>query len=1150
MANQAPPNEDPSDIPDAEQENFSQLGFADDDGGDTFPFGSPNKQERLPKRSRRQSLGIDLQYARRWTKDMAFCEYCQNWTDATMRASGMSRGNLRYVLREDSCSEYKIVVYNSDTTGNSNSLGFLAFCKKQGRVEFCNYDGKLSLGAMNRGWTDKGMGDDELAGRHGEGLKTSALVMLRNGGHHTKFISSGYQWTLNWGAKEKTTLWYFMKKVNGDDPQQSEASDKSKSRLGNAWTDVSVQIGNAYRKEGKPIAEAEFMKWLELYLYFDRPKEPIKTKYGTLILNDKFRSKVYFKGLLLECSCIPGRYKYAYDLSQGSIDRDRNMDEAIRDNGDKVVDLYLDIFEEAHSDWWDVKDISSALSEPAAKCIWKRLREKNSDNKKFYHGQDNSSKTAAIIISSLKKEPFLLPEAIWELLRKHTHAQTPLEYQGDQFRKVKIARVEDAAYSTSFQRILRAALALDSRMKIELLFMEAGDNSLDLFLDMESHTPQLLLHDKWADFGKSHAVGDMECVLSSMRHLENDKPINTFSCDHIIFDLHCQIWHELNKGIGKTELSDGQGFKASQRRLGECLKNMPRDIQSGSGPNEGEISRIVLHRESTCSLKRSDLIALENQNSKRMALKRADCGCPQATVACSSVSHKFIFPDLSPTEMYFPMISRAQTPVAFFGVPPTARHPTIDQAKKRLDPFLESSSHLTSTNECHHVPGNGKYVLNPHFKRSSDDHSMEIDSEPLVSSGEETLGQDETASRESSSDVPTADFRRAKDDVFENRPLEIASRAGSGPDSKSLVIHNRSGRTEERLKDTLAKLGVATSKLVSMKESASRSKGHERELGERVEQLTSELKSSITDLNATSRELTLTHTRLDASKLQHMELKEQIEKLQREIGTSSVEMNVLKSQKSSQRTKIEHCLRQIQELKEAKDDVLRLKTSQMDAQKQQSVDERSHLTTTIHALSHAQQELITQLHTVRSEKEAAQEELRKLQAQGSPGDALIAKLESHICEMEMDGAQLRSSNRDLGDAIRQAHERVAEANRRVDAAIEQKDEAVEGERAAMAVLMRTLKRQTSSADADADAVSGDNRARSKRGRSPSPSLSSSLREGGGSGKVVKRGRKGDVEVIEVDRDWDWDWDGNKVCACACAGGWMDSGGHGVTWELE
>lgn len=54
---------------------------------------------------------------------------------------------------------------------------------------------------------------------------------------------------------------------------------------------------------------------------------------------------------------------------------------------------------------------------------------------------------------------------------------------------------------------------------------------------------------------------------------------------------------------------------------------------------------------------------------------RANCGCPQKIVSSTSSDNEVIFEGLISSESYFPKISRAKVPIAFFGFPPSPMKP-------------------------------------------------------------------------------------------------------------------------------------------------------------------------------------------------------------------------------------------------------------------------------------------------------------------------------------------------------------------------------------------------------------------------------------------------------------------------------------------
>lgn len=320
-----------------------------------------------------------------------------------IQTSGVSREKLVYV-RKDLTNEFRITVHNPSMTV---VLGFLAFNRKRGMLELCNYGSQLSRKVLDMGGTSKDM-DDNMAGTHGEGFKLAALLMLRHG-HQAKYTASGFYWNLRWGLKDKTTLWCFLSRINRKLSKQEQLARMLPAwqfKVANPWEDVSVKMGNVYGKEAIPINEAEVMQWLKVCLHFDRPKESVHTESGTLILDESFRGKIYLKGLLLEKMSNDKNLRYAYDFSQGHIGRDRKGMEdpeqlgellaniwegAVKYNGTKSLDFYIDMIMDQKA-WRDVDNIQHHMTEFMARAIWNRLQEKDPQEKKFYHGPQNADK--------------------------------------------------------------------------------------------------------------------------------------------------------------------------------------------------------------------------------------------------------------------------------------------------------------------------------------------------------------------------------------------------------------------------------------------------------------------------------------------------------------------------------------------------------------------------------------------------------------------------------------------------------------------------------------------------------------------------------------------------------------------------------------
>ncbi len=172
------------------------------------------------------------------------------------------------------------------------------------------------------------------------------------------------------------------------------------------------------------------------------------------------------------------------------------------------------------------------------------------------------------------------------------------------------------------ERALRAALALDRRTKdLEVVFRSGTTTDLDLMLFQST----LEINDKWLDFKQSHSK--TACWLS--RH---DELLNTdhFSCDHVVTGLYELILEEITRHpeFSPNELTESNA--CLYQRVCDNLRQMPRMVESCIGLLPGEISvswvdlegdmisrvyglsprcQVTLHRESTCSLRRTDLLA-------------------------------------------------------------------------------------------------------------------------------------------------------------------------------------------------------------------------------------------------------------------------------------------------------------------------------------------------------------------------------------------------------------------------------------------------------------------------------------------------------------------------------------------------------------
>jgi hypothetical protein len=189
--------------------------------------------------------------------------------------------------------------------------------------------------------------------------------------------------------------------------------------------------------------------------------------------------------------------------------------------------------------------------------------------------------------------------------------------------KAPIAVETRTPYSAGVKRALMAALSLDTRTtNIEIVFKSGARAELDLLLEGS----QLQVNEKWLDFRTSH--NDAPCGLSRMAFAE-DINIQTFSCDHVVNELYDLVLVEVSKRRNTDHDALQEKDSSLRLRVSESLRQMPRMIETTHGDNPGEIvvswidpesslvaklhhldlkCRVTLHRDSTCSHKKFDLV--------------------------------------------------------------------------------------------------------------------------------------------------------------------------------------------------------------------------------------------------------------------------------------------------------------------------------------------------------------------------------------------------------------------------------------------------------------------------------------------------------------------------------------------------------------
>ena len=186
----------------------------------------------------------------------------------------------------------------------------------------------------------------------------------------------------------------------------------------------------------------------------------------------------------------------------------------------------------------------------------------------------------------------------------------------------------ETGYSMNVKRSLQAALALDqSTHDLNLAFKSGATIDLDLLLVDGT----LLINDKWLDFHESHK--NAACWLSR----QSIGQVNTFSCLHVVTHLHDLLLVELSRDsdtrTGKTTTEPSLSLRVRESlqqmplRVATALTEMACELNVMWSDSDHDLAsvhgldpkcRVTLHRESTCSKRRLDLLEQDGKHVPRL----------------------------------------------------------------------------------------------------------------------------------------------------------------------------------------------------------------------------------------------------------------------------------------------------------------------------------------------------------------------------------------------------------------------------------------------------------------------------------------------------------------------------------------------------
>ncbi|KAI9773653.1 MAG: hypothetical protein M1840_006927 [Geoglossum simile] len=679
--------------------DISESEREDDESDEDITY---TKEYRDPLRGGKRSTNLvvaDSQYVSNWKARHGWREFYQNWRDAIKESNEL--GNKMFAIKYEHGRKHLLFIATHPDT--ETELGFIRFTKKSGMVELTNYSASLGGKTLGIGSTSKA-GKDHLAGHHGEGYKIAALVLHREG-YVVKIHASGCNWTFFEALEGKKHAGELCVRIvprsekalqQLKDKYATKAAKGKRPRRGNIWEDVTFKI--VCRKEAPPVTEKEFRTWVRLALDLDPPSEVLKTQRGSLILDPKFSNKIFLKGILLDGNRFTStQFEFGYNLFQGGVDRDRKGLAKFGEQKQLLAEIWAEAVEKdanlltkyvnmlrSHPPPADVSETKDFISLPTASKIWRHLLDKDPERKVFYYDSkrgDQSEKGSGTVT------------IVWIPLKRYNLVRTPQDQQIHLFQKAPEAPEYSTVYSVGLKRALGAVLALDTRTQdLGIVFKSVGKVQLELLLS----GMRLVINETWLSFQESHEKAP--CWLSRQAQVDGSS-MSRFFCDHIVTDLYKLVLEEIRRRPGLSQPSDSFLYQ----RVCESLRQMPMMVEASPGRLSGEVDvswtclegdlisrvcrldptcRVTLHRESTCSKRRDDLLAPTHLDASPSQTDRATqdrqitvstCGCPEQVV--SQMAWNATFTGLSHEEEYFPMISRNE-PQAFFGMAPVAVRPT------------------------------------------------------------------------------------------------------------------------------------------------------------------------------------------------------------------------------------------------------------------------------------------------------------------------------------------------------------------------------------------------------------------------------------------------------------------------------------------
>jgi len=160
----------------------------------------------------------------------------------------------------------------------------------------------LPTKALLLGHTSK-LGNSQMIGKFGEGLKLGVLALVR-AGHEVKIRNGSEVWIPTIERSD----------VFGEDVLVFDITGGR-------------EVKNRIRVEIAGVTKEAWEKMRECFLFLSRPRETeqVVTSEGALLMGARFKGRIFVKGIFVQT--VPNT-EFGYDLPDVALDRDRKMVEA------------------------------------------------------------------------------------------------------------------------------------------------------------------------------------------------------------------------------------------------------------------------------------------------------------------------------------------------------------------------------------------------------------------------------------------------------------------------------------------------------------------------------------------------------------------------------------------------------------------------------------------------------------------------------------------------------------------------------------------------------------------------------------------------------------------------------------------------------